>query len=317
MSEEQSLYRREYENWENLPLFFKPWYLDSILHTSWDVAISRNNGGEVIGVLPYFRSKKYRIEHITMPLLVPYLGPWLIYPENLSKSVSKVSFEKKVLNDLFSQIPDYALIKMHCHPEIQNILPAHFSGFDTLVRYTYVIHEKNKNNLWEALHTKQRNIIKSSKGKFKIIESDDIDQFYLLNSKSFSRSGNNVPYSREYLKSIYKQLIKHKSGRLLFAFDNNNEVHAGLLLANDAISTYCLAIGNDPSFKNSGALSYLMWEAINQSLKTTQKFNFEGGMIPNIEKFFRSYGGELTPYYRIQKARNILLKGVFTFLQKM
>ena len=30
-------------------------------------------------------------------------------------------------------------------------------------------------------------------------------------------------------------------------------------------------------------------------------FDFEGSMIPQIEKYFRGFGGELTPYFVLQK----------------
>ena len=31
-------------------------------------------------------------------------------------------------------------------------------------------------------------------------------------------------------------------------------------------------------------------------------FDFEGSMIPGIERYFRSFGGTLTPLYRVVKA---------------
>lgn len=40
-------------------------------------------------------------------------------------------------------------------------------------------------------------------------------------------------------------------------------------------------------------------------------FDFERSMIPQIERYFRGFGGQLTPYYRINKAKlpfEILLK---------
>ena len=31
-------------------------------------------------------------------------------------------------------------------------------------------------------------------------------------------------------------------------------------------------------------------------------FDFEGSVIPAIERYFRGFGGKLTPYYRVNKA---------------
>jgi hypothetical protein len=35
-------------------------------------------------------------------------------------------------------------------------------------------------------------------------------------------------------------------------------------------------------------------------------FDFEGSMLPEVEKYFRDFGGVLTPYYTINKANRII-----------
>jgi hypothetical protein len=45
-----------------------------------------------------------------------------------------------------------------------------------------------------------------------------------------------------------------------------------------------------------------MWSAIKVAKsKGVKTFDFEGSMIPGVEKFFRGFGGELTTYFAIQK----------------
>jgi len=318
MIDHKEVYKSQFEEWEGLPVFFKPWYLEAICgENDWDVCISKDKGGRIEGVMPYYKSKKYGIPHITMPLLAPYLGPWLIYPLKTQKLVSKYSFEKKVISNLLSQLPDVSLIKMHLHPSINNVLPSYWAGYETHVRYTYIVNSKEEGDLWTALDSKQRNIISTAQNKFQIVMSEDIDQFYNLNCKSFTRNGGEVLYDRNYIVNIYNALKENNAGKILFSKDENDQTHAGILLVKDHLSTYCLAIGNDPRHKNSGSLSHLMWHCVRTSLEETESFNFEGGMIPNIEKFFRSFGGELTPYYRIQKTKNKFLKGIFAWTGKL
>ncbi|MEE9371438.1 MAG: GNAT family N-acetyltransferase [Saprospiraceae bacterium] len=318
MSQHMERYRAEHEKWPQLPVFFRPWYLDVTCgYSSWDISISVDKGGRVQGVLPYFKSSKYGIAHITMPLLTPYLGPWYIYPINPLKQVSKLSFEKKVLEDLLSQIPNVSMCKMHCHPDVQNVLSANWQGYDCLVRYTYVLHKNKEAVLWEGLDSKQRNIITSAKECFYIERSEEISSFLVLNQKSFERTGMNTPYSELFFTNLFDALKLNNACDLYIAKDKEGIYHAGILIVKDLKNSYCLAIGNDPRYKNSGGLPLLMWHVILESFKSTKSFNFEGGMITNIEKYFRSYGGELTPYYRLQKARNNLLKGIFTWIKKI
>jgi len=309
-------YKELYRQIPRLPIFFHPWYLDACCGNNWDVILSYDKGQSLVGILPYFKSTKYGISHITMPLLAPYLGPWIIYPQQSQKPSTKISYEKKVITDLLSRLPQTSLTKMHCHPSLSNILPAHWLGYDVKTRYTYLLKKQSQEELLANIDAKQRNIIRSKGSDFDIIESDDITAFYELNSKSFDRQNLKVLYSLEYLTSIYRAAKKHQSSKIMFA-KKDESLHAGILTVWDENSTYCLAIGNNPLYKNSGALSVLMHQVILDSFDRTDIFNFEGGMIPNIEKFFRSFGGQLTPYHRIEKAQNRFLKGVFHWMGKI
>jgi len=45
-------------------------------------------------------------------------------------------------------------------------------------------------------------------------------------------------------------------------------------------------------------------EAIKHSKELgISKFDFEGSMLPEVEKYFRGFGGNLVPYYSINKAK--------------
>jgi lipid II:glycine glycyltransferase (peptidoglycan interpeptide bridge formation enzyme) len=66
---------------------------------------------------------------------------------------------------------------------------------------------------------------------------------------------------------------------------------------------YYLFGGMDEAYGDSGAKSLLFWKAINMASEKNLTFNFEGSMIPGVERFFRSFGGELTPVYYIYKRK--------------
>jgi len=44
-------------------------------------------------------------------------------------------------------------------------------------------------------------------------------------------------------------------------------------------------------------------------------FDFEGSMIPEVERFFRGFGGELTPYFSLEKGKGFIY-GLRSFLKK-
>lgn len=301
----------------DLPLFFQPWYLDTVAPPGeWDVALSLDKEGTVQGVFPYYLKRKFGIPHITMPLLTPYLGPFIVYPSEPLKNTSKYRYEKNIMFELASQIPDVFLQKTHCHPDLDQVLPFIWNGYDAQVRYTYVLDRQDENILWEGLDSKQRNIIKGAQEKLKIVASEDIRLFYQLNKKAFARTGERIPYDESFMVNLNDALFQHDSRMLLLALDENGDTYAGIYILFDKKSAYCLCIGSQPELINSGAVPLLIWEGIQRSFERVERFNFEGGMIPNIERIFRSFGGVLTPYFRLQKARNTVIQSLMTLLKK-
>jgi hypothetical protein len=65
---------------------------------------------------------------------------------------------------------------------------------------------------------------------------------------------------------------------------------------------------------NSGASTLLICEAIKLSqANKLQKFDFEGSMIEGVANSFKQFGAIQTPYFRITKANNPLIKIVEAF----
>jgi hypothetical protein len=55
-----------------------------------------------------------------------------------------------------------------------------------------------------------------------------------------------------------------------------------------------------------------MWKSILHARQLgLRTFDFEGSMIPEVERYFREFGGKLIPYYEISKAKfpvNLLMR---------
>jgi hypothetical protein len=77
--------------------------------------------------------------------------------------------------------------------------------------------------------------------------------------------------------------------------------------------------GSDPELRSSGALSLLIWEAIQLAAKEKLTFDFEGSSIRQIEQFFRGFGGRRVSYFRISGGPSKafrLLKGIQELLRR-
>ena len=77
-------------------------------------------------------------------------------------------------------------------------------------------------------------------------------------------------------------MCRKECRKIFIAVDKNGIAHAGAYIVWDENSAYYLLAGSDPKFRNSGAMSFCLWEAIKFSSNVTKEFNFEGSMINQL-----------------------------------
>lgn len=298
----------------NLPLFHHPFWLNTVAGPeNWNVALSYNDDGQVQGLWPYahFRLRGL-IPANGMPLLTPYLGPWLFYPESFKTPAAKYAFEEKVLTELAVQLPATPFTHVKCHPRLRNWLPLHRLGFRQTTRYTYRIAASTE---WEsAFSSSLRSDIRRARRKYALRNMDDPELFYQINRLSFHQQKRKIPYTLDFFSRL-DQALKHRNQRqITAAYDDQNNIVAALYTVWDDHTVYYLASGIDREQRPSGAMSLLLSEAIETAMQQGKTFDFEGSMIPGIEKFFRSFGGELTPYHFLTRTPNRYVEALSVLL---
>lgn len=117
-----------------------------------------------------------------------------------------------------------------------------------------------------------------------------------------------ISYSFEIFRRIYDSAYERNSGMTIAAYDCDHNLHAALFIVWDSNSAYDLISTIDPRFRNSGAASLLIKEALVILSGKTKVFDFEGSMIESVERSFRQFGAEQTPYFSISKTNSKILK---------
>ena len=303
---------------EDLPLFFHPFWLDAVCEEgSWDVAISEDKARNIQGVFPYFMKRKYGLKSITMPLLTPFMGIIYEYPKGLLKEHARLSFEKKVSQDLIEQLPGHFYFNVLFDHRFQNWLPIKWKNFRQTTQYTYVLNNLTDVDLETNFKGSVRTDIKKASEICVVEACDDVDLFYDINKKSFERQGLSILYSNAYFQQIDEALKSRKLRDIFIARDKEGNVHAGVYIAYDNECAYCLAIGSDPNFRKHASVTLLLNHAIKTAGQKVRKFDFEGGMMANIESVFRAFGAQQQSYFRIYRTKNALTDAIFTLLGKI
>jgi len=83
----------------------------------------------------------------------------------------------------------------------------------------------------------------------------------------------------------------------------------------DATTAYFLLAGDDPALRASGAGVLLAWEAICYASEVLglDCFDFEGSMLPGVERMRVRFGAVQTPYFYVWKHNSRL----FELLEKL
>jgi lipid II:glycine glycyltransferase (peptidoglycan interpeptide bridge formation enzyme) len=156
---------------------------------------------------------------------------------------------------------------------------------------------------------RRKNINKSLKDGLHVKKIDDYEVIKSLAMKTFLRQDMGI--NEFYLDKVLFEFANNKNSYAFGTFMNDKPI-ACTFCVYDKNTAYYLIGGYDNKNKHHGAGALSMWEAIKFAKKTGLKnYDFEGSMEQQIERYFRGFGGQITPYYRINKAKlplEILLK---------
>lgn len=289
---------------KEIPLFLTfDWFSGVFKEENWQVAIAKN-GNEISAVWPYVVSKNKGFKNILNQFLSPYGGVFYNYPED-QNPIKKKSFEEEATRELLSQLPKVHQININCDPCVSNWLPFYWNGFKQTTRYTYILEDiANSEMVFSSFKENIRREIRKAEKTLTIAQYSNYDKFYEL--KKTETKGYRIPKKR--FMNVVNHVVNNNCGEVLAAIDKDENIHSILLYVWDHTSAYYLHGLTRKAFKNTGSMSLLLWEAIKRSKTNVKCFNFEGSMNPNIERYFRSFGGLQTPYFNLNQTNSKLLQ---------
>ena len=109
----------------------------------------------------------------------------------------------------------------------------------------------------------------------------------------------------EHSRAVLARIEGAASGRaartILVARDGDGNAHAGAYVIHDSRYSYYLLGGSDAELRGSGAMSAVIWAAIEDAARRRTGFDFEGSMLPGVERFFRAFGGVPQAVSRVRR----------------
>ena len=270
-----------------------------------------NEGNELMGGFITYRERKFGLSIYRDPPYTPEIGPFLKIDASNPVSVMDLWKEALTLTSNYLDKLHYSVISLSLNKSILDMQPFIWRKFKVIPGYTYIIDLSMsiEEILKRMSNERRKNINKASKDGLLVKEINNYEMIKSLAIKTFSRQDMEVNES-----CLNRILFKFANKENSFAFGTfaNDKPIACTFCVYDKNTAYYLIGGYDNDSRHHGAGALSMWEAIKYTKKLGLRyFDFEGSMVPQIERYFRGFGGQLTPYYRINKAKlplEILLK---------
>jgi lipid II:glycine glycyltransferase (peptidoglycan interpeptide bridge formation enzyme) len=280
-----------------VPLFFKKFWLD--LYAEWDVIYAKENANEVFFV--YCMEKKLHFKIIRNPYLTPYSGFYF------SQSGMTQETRQKLIDKVLQALPNFHELQLDFLPSLGTGL--NFKDFNMEKKVTNILPITDFQEVVAAYKPSLKRQIKKASKHLTVYEQDDIALFFQLHEKTFVKQNKKVLTPFKAFEQTWINCEKNSCGKLLFARDEQQNVHAALFLTFDEEQAYYLSGGTDSYYYGSGAMSLLMHTAIKMSHESGKKyFDFEGSMLPRVNKFFGNFSPKVYEYISISKQESTLLK---------
>jgi hypothetical protein len=284
-------------------LFHQPWWLDAVAPGNWD-AVEVVEGGEIVGRLPFVRLRQFGLTILGQPSLAQFLGPWV--KPGMGEADARPDREDEILARLIEALPPHDVFFQTSHHSMTNCRAFHARGFAHSNQYTYVIDElEDHDRIWAGFRENIRREIRKAQRRVVVRSVEDVGILIALNRMTFERQGMAPGASEEVIRRLDAACKARNVRRMLVAEGADGAPHAVLYLVWDGTSAYYLMGGSDPSLRTSGAMSLLMWEAIQFAGQVAGRFDFEGSMLRPIERFFRAFGSRQVSFPRLTRGQTL------------
>ncbi len=313
----KEIYRQLCQQEKSIPIFSRDWWLDIVCgQEQWDVLLLHDKLGTIEAAMPLYMP---RPGYVVMPAYTQTMGPWMAAASADSKYTSLLGKRQVILGELASQLAHLHVFQQNFAWTITDWLPFYWQGFRQTTRYTYLLSGlRQPSRIWENMSQQtRRNIIKAEK-KYQIQVRRNIpaDEFIGIQRQTFQRQRLAAPKGEAVLRQLIEVCRQRNQGDIWGGYDANGQLHAAVFIVWQENSAYYLAGGGNPALRQSGAHSLVMWKAMQEIAAFTDHFDFEGSMIPGVERFFREFGARQTPYFAISKGKLNLWKRFLIHLSK-
>lgn len=259
---------------------------------------------QLIGGFYYIKTKKFGFTFLKLPPYSPHCGLFCISDGKNMASIN--SFQKELMTEVCTYISAQksALTILAFPSAVVDMQVFIWNKYKVIPNYTYRINlHATLEDIKSNFDSKNRNVINKAikdgiEVSFNTLTKEELFEFF---SNSLSVTGANV-YSEELQAVFYK--FSDPTNSFALVAKKNEQLLGVVFCAFDRKTCYYLLGGVKKTEGINGVNNLLVLKSIEKAKELgCEVFDFEGSMLKGVERFFRSFGPELVPYYTVNKAK--------------
>lgn len=302
---------REFCSRTDVPLFARDYWLDSVCPGHWNVVVVRKNG-RVVAAMPYHEVRKFGLAFLIQPRLTQFLGPQIDYSGVSPDEYSRRLFFRECVEEILSELKKkkFAYQQIAMHRSYTDWLPFYWSGYRSILRYSYVVDNTDSCGSVSVRFSKsRRRDIRSAKLHGVTVDTGmSVQEFYDFHSVCVAGKGEKLSYPKQTLLDLYKTLSERDEAVVFAARNSSGEPLSAGLVVMDSHSAYLLMTANDRKCGTDGAFGCMIEYAMEYCSSKVKLFDFEGSMIKGAEQSYSKYGTLQKPYICVEKYSSFFME---------
>ncbi|WP_331294868.1 MULTISPECIES: hypothetical protein [Methylobacterium] len=280
-------------------IFHEDWWLKAATNNNYDEVLIHVNG-KTVGRLPFIVTNiRGRRTMCQMPNLTHFLGPGMDDGNGLD--CNRALKRDLIVRELVEKLPKTSGFYQKMHRGIKDVITFQQVGFQSSVEFTYELHPKSLEALWNGLRDKTRNVIRRASEQLSVSENVDPEEFINFYDRNLVDRDAVNSYDVRCSINLCKEAVGRDRGRVLAIRNKLGMLDAAIFYIWDHESAYYFMSARSREAHN-GAIAYLVWRAILDATSRNIIFDFDGLGTKGSNLFYIGFGGQVAPRYTVHRA---------------
>lgn len=280
-------------------IFHEHWWLETVTGGRYQ-AVEYCQGGRLVGWLPYLLSRRRGFAVSVMPDITYALGPAI--DEGAGGSNKRWLRRLDILQELATKLPRVGFFSQTCHPDTPDVLGFQACGFDTAVQFSAEVSPAPKEVMWMAMRDKTRNVIRRAAERWEVVETDDPQLFKRYYRDNLARNHDASYFDLETIASVFAAAHPRQRCAIFMARNAEQHIAAAVFYVWDERRMWYLLSSRDPTLGENGAVSLLIWHAMQDAAQRGLVFDFHGVGAAGTARFYAGFGATLKPRFAVHRS---------------